>query len=254
METCKIDSRRFYAFLQSITAEGKEVVQEAKLSFGEGGLICKTLGMASIGMVEVKMPESMFEEYVPIGDMYLAPLNVLTQIVKQFNPNSTIKGAKVISLSYDSDLQAFIVDDGKLRVNFPLYEEVDERPLPEFPADDVYEEIIVISGETFKKFMEQTRIGANDELTFRTEPGKLIISSEGRFKFDYTIDDETIKGGTSVKFGHTVLNSVGDYKGDTVIHLKTDFPIKLYAKYDDPKMKDFVMERTIFIAPRKERD
>jgi hypothetical protein len=228
----KINKKKLTDFLKKVNMSGSERIEEAIFNFMDNGLSINAVANTKISMINALLNKSAFTEYEAIGEIGIPDLSLIIRILDKFD-----------------DELSFIIEGSLIKFFDKNKEMTTELLNTEFitkansQKELTHDEIISLNAEVLKDIISDATINKDYNLQFKTEPKKLIIETTGKFKFKREFNIPEVKGGVIVTFGQPFVDNVGALTDDLLLHLKAQYPIKIFEKTDDSVI-------TIIAAPR----
>lgn len=144
------------------------LVEEITITLDNEGLSFKTMDPCHVALIDLALPNSMFEKYevndkINLGIRTKEVLN----LVKEFNKNDSIN----MSVKDDS----LILENKELSYSVRLIESVEiNQPLPKIP----YDSIVTLNGNDIKKYLNKLNV-ISEYMTISTDNNHFNLETKG---------------------------------------------------------------------------
>ena len=211
----------------------EQQVDQCLLEFKDDGLHTIATSLPKAARTSSHLYLSAFEQYDAIGNVGLNELSRFIKIIKRFK--------KIIDISIEGNI--FVIKEASKKVEIPMIDEqyFDEQDDPEMEFIDS----INMSASALNDIFKDASENSDATITITTEEKRAIFSNTGKYKFETIIDDGGLKGGAKSTFGSPIISALEELRGDIVIDVAVDYPVRVTEKTDDSSVM-------VIIAPRVE--
>lgn len=228
----KIEKQILLDFLKKVGMQGTNSIEEAIFNFTETGLKVSATTEGKTARVDALLKSSAFKEYEAIEEIGIQDISTIRKIVGTFSDNLTfqIEGNIITFKDKAKEMTTELLDT-------QFIDKVAE--LKEMEHD----EIITLESSTLKEIIADANINKEFSLKLTTKEKSVSIVNTGKYAFKRYLTIPEAKGGVEVYLGEPFVDAVSNLTGSLKVHLKTNYPIKIYEKTDD-------MIVTMIVAPQ----
>jgi len=172
------------SLLQNVLTALQAFVDEARVHLSEEGIGIKAVDPANVGMIEIRMPKLVFEQYQTLGGRIGLDLDRFANVLGMANKGD------LVSLALDAETRKLKVEANGLEFELACIDPETIRGDPEIPDLEMDVDVTFAKNELSQGYKAANLIADNIEVTGSPEDDAVVFAAEGDSDdMEYTVDD-----------------------------------------------------------------
>jgi proliferating cell nuclear antigen len=173
------------SLLQDVVTAVRAFVDEARVHLSDQGLGIKAVDTANVGMIEIRMPEKVFEQYETPGGLIGLDLDRFAEVLGMAN-----KG-QLVSLTLNKATRKLEVEVDGLEFEMSCLDPETIRSDPEIPELEMDVDVTFAKAELRQAYKAANLIADHIEVAGNPEDDVVVFGAEGDSDdMQYTVDDD----------------------------------------------------------------